>query len=155
MTRNREEITITEADRDHGKTFVLNEMPSFQAELWAGKALHMILRAGRELPPGAAGAGVAGLAATFGAANGVLSELEELHFILQHPDLSEVLGCIKFKNPAGIEMPITFDVNCQIEEIRTWKRMRFRLLTLHTGFSMPVESQTTGLKSSDSEAPST
>jgi len=155
VSRKREEITITADDRDRGKTFVLHEMPSYQAELWAGKALHMIMRAGRELPPGAEGAGMAGLAAVFGQANGVVSAMEELHFILQDPSLSEILSCIKFKNPAGIEMPISFDVNCQIEEIRTWKRLRFRLLEMHSGFSMPVESQTTGLKSSDSQIPST
>jgi len=132
--RRTKVVTITSEGRDHGKSFLITEMPSFQGERWAYRALLALSRGGFELPPGIFDAGMAGLAPIvpyllvvgFRALHA--ARWEELEALLE-----EMMQCVQFKpaDPQLLPQPLRNDATCQIEEIRTRVELRKEVLMLH------------------------
>lgn len=128
MGRHTAIVTITEDNRDHGKHFILREMPAAKSEKWAMRALCAMAASGAEIPPeavlgGMAVVAVVGLRALFAAP---YAEVEPL--------LEEMMGCVSIvvdKAPEG--RPLLDD---DIEEVGTRIKLRDEVLKLHTGFSL-------------------
>ena len=62
MARNTATIVIDAAGRDHGKVFLLTELPALQAEKWAVRAFLAMSHNGIEIPEDIANSGLAGIA---------------------------------------------------------------------------------------------
>lgn len=128
--RREKTITILDANRDQGKVFHIIEMPAFQAEKWAVRALLAMARSGIELPEGIEHAGLAGLATVS------LRAMAGVSFAEAEPLMDEMLGCVTFqpdpKQPAVRRGLVETD----IEEITTLVKLRAEALELHLGFSL-------------------
>lgn len=128
MARKTETLTISDDGRDKGKTFVLTEMPAIQGDRWAAQALSLIIKAGQDLPTGAAEAGMAGLAAA------PLTSLPVLQ-ALQDPSLDAWWECVKYQHAPKHPLQTIFQGEaCQIEEISTVSLLRMKVLEMHIGF---------------------
>lgn len=134
MARRTKLVTITSEGRDKSKSFLITEMPAYNAEKWAYKTLLALSRGGFELPPGIFEAGMAGLAAVvpyllvIGFRSLHAARWEELEGLLD-----EMMGCIQYK-PPQLELPaqdLRADTTSQIEEIRTRVELRKEVLMLH------------------------
>ena len=137
--RKVREYTVTEENRDFGKTFVLTEWPADQAERWAVRFLLALAKGGANLPAGALLAPSAGLAAVGLSMVANLSPDDAL------PLLDELMQCVKFQPPnlALQPMRILPGDGSQIEEVATRVKLKLAVLELHTGFSLPVAPLTT------------
>jgi hypothetical protein len=100
MARRSKRFTITdgtpETNRDHGKTFVLSELPADQAERWAIRCLLAFANAGRANPRGAQlMSGLEGMkdVTTSLMVQGVRS-LAYLQYSDAKPLLAEMLACV-------------------------------------------------------------
>lgn len=114
--------------RDHGKVFVVTEMPAIPGERWATQALALIIAAGQSMPSGAQEAGMAGLAAAPLASLPVVKALQD-------PSLDAWWDCVKYQhNPKHPLQEIFQGEACQIEEIATVSLLRVKVLEMHTGF---------------------
>lgn len=143
MTRHVERLTIDTEGRDKGKVFLLTEMPADAGERWANRAALALTNTGAAIPEEALGAGWATLAAIGVQALGMLR-----HENVQ-PLLDELWpACVRWVPPtAGLPpQEIVRGQNSQIEEVATRYEIYFALWKLHTGFSMPGVSQTSGLQ---------
>lgn len=147
MSRKVEKLTITAEGRDKGKVFVLTEMPSDQGERIANRIIFALLNTGATIPEEALGAGWAGLAALGLQAVGMLKA------DIVQPLLEEIWAAsVMYQHDPKIALqPITSGVNSQIEEVATRYTIHFALWKLHTGFSMPGFSPTSGLESINGE----
>lgn len=115
--------------RDHGKVFILTEMPATKAEPWATRALELLADAGTEVPAGTEG--MAGLASVMSKG---LAELKSLR-ALQDPSLDAWWDCVQYQHdPRQKPMFIIHDDGCQIEDISTITFLRAKVLELHIGF---------------------
>ena len=119
------DITIDAEGRDKGKTFHLTEMPAWQAEKWATKALFLLARSGVDVPPDILSGGMQTIAVMG------LQALLSVKFEDAEPLLDEMLACIQIQEQA-IMRPLTKD---DIEEIATYGTLRWEVLKLHVGFS--------------------
>jgi hypothetical protein len=132
------DIPARPQSRDHGKVFVITELPADQAEWWATRALLALTNAGAELPAGVAEAGMAGLAVM-----GV-NALSRLHPADVKPLLDEMMACVKYVHRPGTPPQEIFDgEESQIEEVATRVELRKAVLELHLGFSEADAPQTT------------
>lgn len=114
--------------RDHGKVFIVTEMPAVQAERWATQALSLIVAAGQTMPRGAEGAGMAGLAAAPLASLPVVKALQD-------SSLDAWWDCVRYQHdPRHPLQEIFRGEACQIEEIATVTFLRVKVLEMHTGF---------------------
>lgn len=145
MARRESKITIrTEADsklkpgRDEGKIFVLKEMSATQAEDWAMRALLALTNAGADIPDGAEGAGMAGLAVMG------IQALAGLKYADVKPLMDEMFTCVQIQpNPRDPNL-VRALVEDDIEEVATRLQLRKAILELHMGFSLPgVQSTST------------
>jgi hypothetical protein len=130
VARRTKEVTITEAGRDHGKTFILTEMPAAQGELWATRAMELLTNAGFIVAEEHKESGMAGLAVTaqpFTFATGRA---------LQDPSLESMWGYVQFqpKNREAPPQQLFAGDACQIEEWTTRLKLRVEFVQLHTGF---------------------
>ena len=130
----REQVVRIERDgRDAGKEFLLTEMSAIRAEKWAMRAMLALSRSRPDVPPEVVTGGLAALV-TFG-----LRMLSGLQFAEAEPLMDEMLlACVKRipdPNRPKVRRDLTED---DIEEISTLVRVRAELLSLHTGFSLPV-----------------
>ena len=145
MTRRTEVVTITEENRDHGKSFLLTEMTADKAERWAVRALTHAMQNGAPMPPGMVGGqglSLAGLAAV-----GVFI-LVWIPYEKLEPMLEEAMRCVQFVVGDKIKpQPIHAGNLCQIHEVSTFVMLRKKLWELHLGFSMAEVSQDTPLSS--------
>lgn len=123
MTRRTREVHIdSENSRDHGKTFVITEMPSEDAEWWAFRVLQGIAAADVEID-----------------LNAPLAELAAVGFrgIAQispekaRPIITEMMDCVKVKMPDGNTRNL---LPSDIEEVATRVKLRMEVFDLHTGF---------------------
>ena len=132
--RKVREYTVTEENRDFGKTFILTEWPADQAERWATRFLLALAKGGATLPAGALLAPSAGLAAVGLSMAANLNPDEAL------PLLDELMQCVTFQptNTALKPMKILPGEGSQIEEVATRVKLKLAVLELHTGFSLPV-----------------
>lgn len=140
--RKTKVVTIDAEGRDHGKSFLLREMPAAQGEKWAAKALLALGRAGAEVSDEAVEAGMLGILAAG------LAAFRKMAFEDAEPLLDEMLGCVSFVGDASKIDPATNtpvsrplmrgdDLNDgDIEEVRTLITLRGEVIELHTGFSV-------------------
>lgn len=149
MPRRVERKTISDTDpayRDNGKTFVLTEMDAYAGQKWATRALFALGRSGLQLPAEAMAGGWAVLAG-FG-----LQALLSADYGLIEPLLDEMLSHAKYEHaPGHALMAISPGPNCVVEEIKTFLTLQAALFKLHTGFSLPAASPTSGRSHSPQE----
>lgn len=147
MPRHIETLVITDENRDKGKRFVLTEMPADQGERWANRAALALTNTGAAIPEEALGAGWAALAAIGIQALGMLR-----HENVQ-PLLDELWPtCVRYEHKAGMPLQeIVGGVNSPIEEVSTRYQIYYALWKLHTGFSWPGVSQTSGSPESQAD----
>lgn len=130
--RKEIDVVITEEGRDRDKVFHIREMPAYQVEKWALRAVLALGRAGAEIPEGLQAAGLAGLA--YAGLNGII----KLPFEDAEPLLDEMMTCVTIKpDPARPEVTRALWPD-DIEEIATMFKLRKEVVSLHTGFSIPV-----------------
>jgi hypothetical protein len=130
MARTKEPFVVPDENRDHGKTFILTEMPGEQGELWAIQAACLIEKAGMATRPEDK-EGMAGLA-----------QLERRHghtieFLraIQDPSLEAMWQYVQFDPGGGLPpQPLFKGDACQIEEIQTRLQIRMAFLRMHLGF---------------------
>lgn len=136
MARKVLPYTVSAPGRDHGKVFVLTEMPATQAEKFAMRAFLAMSRSGMEIPDDVQGLGLAGLAMLG------LNAIAGMQFGEAEPLMDEMMACVKLqydpKHPEATRALIADDV----EEVGTLLAIRKELLTLHTGFSFPAAKST-------------
>lgn len=145
MPRHTKEVTLTDG-RDKGRTFLLTEMPADQGERWALRALLAISRSGVEVPPGLFETGWAGLASIMpylfvigfqGLAGAKWDELEPL--------LTEMMSCVQYVPGYGHPAQAIKDGTlCQIEEVKSFLKLRRMVLELHLDPSAAGVLQTMG-----------
>lgn len=138
MSRRTERLTITDENRDKGKTFILTEMSSDAGERWANRAALALMNTGAAIPEEALGAGWAALAAVGVQALGMLRHADV------QPMLDELWTQVRIVPPRP-DLPlqeINIGVNCQIQEVTTRYKIYYALWKLHTGFSLPEVSRT-------------
>lgn len=128
MARRTKEVTITAPGRDHGKKFVLTEMPAEEGEYWATRALELIEKSG-ELNAKPAGDGMAGLAEAAGAGINAARHLQDA-------SLNGMWKYVQFKpeNPKAPTQDLRED---HIEEWQTRLELRAAFFKLHVGFFSP------------------
>lgn len=128
--RREKVVKITQAGRDHGKAFLLTEMPASQSERWAIRAFMALARSGLEIPEQdeLEAMGMAGIAALG------MKALTAISFDEAEPLLEEMFGCIQAvpepKDPSA-HRPLIED---DIEEPMTRLLLRKEVFELHTGF---------------------
>jgi hypothetical protein len=120
--------TVTAANRDQGKTFLITEMSSAQSEEWAARALFTAMNCGVEIPDELLSSGLAGLAAI-----GVKS-LARVPFDMAKPLFDQMMECVQIipdrANPEFVRPLIDDD----IEEVGTRLMLRKATLDLHMDF---------------------
>lgn len=123
--------------RDCGKKFRVTEMSAYQAQWWAVRAM---LAGGKtvDLPPDALDGGMAGLA-TLG-----VKFVFSLPADDAKPLLDELLACVQYVSDAGVATAILTGDGSQIEDPQTFFKLYAKVFELHTGFSLPVGTPTSG-----------
>lgn len=137
MARKNAIVTISAEGRDKGKVFVLTELPAYEAEDWAGRALFALMNAGVEIPDNIAEAGLAGVAALG------IKALTKLPFESAKPLLDSMMKCVQIQPSPSVVRPLVPD---DIEEVATLLTLRKQILGLHMDFSMAVARSTSGSK---------
>jgi len=150
MARKELRVKITDKGRDEGKTFVLREMPSDQAERWFVRLVLALANAGAKMPEEILFGGAAGFAEMLPTLRNSLVVAIRAIQGLDHRDVQELFNemtpFITWQPPglpAPPEQEIFPGVNCQIDEVATWLKLRFELIQLHVGFSLTVDASTT------------
>lgn len=121
--RKTKEVKIEEG-RDAGKVFKITEMPAFQMDRWATRAL---IALGKSKKGGLAALGTMSI-------EDVFSALSEVDYAVTEPLLQELLECCAFvKN--GQSIVLTKDmVDGIIEDWTTLFKLRMEALVLCIGF---------------------
>jgi hypothetical protein len=134
MARKTRTLTLDAAQgRDAGKTFTITEMPAFQAEKWAIRALLALTRAGIEVPDDVMSMGMGAIAEIGVRAFGGLS------FDEAEPLLDEMMQCVHIvpdPKVAAITRPVDTE---DVEEVKTYLLLRNEVVALHTGFSVAAK----------------
>lgn len=134
-------VTISDVGRDYGKRFLITEMPAYQAEKWAQRALLALAHSEIDLGTAIMQGGIAGLAVAG------LQAMQRLTFDEAEPLLDEMLGCVKMM-PDPKNMALTRDLvlntpetpempagtGDDVQEVQTFWRLREAVFDLHTGF---------------------
>lgn len=123
-------VSISAEGRDNGKQFFIQELPAYQAERWARRALAEMVRSGADLPEDIEKAGWSGLLAM--GLRGLLGasgpEVDALH--------DELMACVEYmpdpSKPTIKRKPMPED----IEEIQTIALLKDEVFKLHSGFSI-------------------
>jgi hypothetical protein len=134
MARREAVITIARPGRDQGKTFLLTEMPSVQAEEWFNRAVMLLARSGTEVPSDIFMHGSMAFAAL--GIGAVLTGLGKAPFPEVKSLLAEMMTCVSIRTPAGPVVTMISQVLSQIEEVATIIQLREEVLSLHLGFSL-------------------
>lgn len=127
MARKSEKYTVTDDNRDNGKTFLLTELPAREAERWALRALLAMSRNGIQLPDDALDSGFASLAILG------LNMLGNVKPEEAYELMDKMLECIQFV-PDGKGLQPRPLVETDIEEVTTLIRLRAEVFKLHAGF---------------------
>ncbi len=123
-------VVATQDGRDAGKAFLITEMSARQAEKWAAKAFLALAKSGADVPDDLAGAGIVGLVTVS------LKMFGGMSFADAEPLMDEMATCWRMvpdPNRPDITRPLMPD-GSDIEEVRTYLRLRRETLELHTGF---------------------
>ncbi|MDH2051161.1 hypothetical protein [Achromobacter marplatensis] len=137
MARKQATVSISAEGRDKGKVFVLTELPAYEAEDWAGRALFALMNAGVEIPDNIAEAGLAGVAALG------IKALTKLPYDSAKPLLDSMMKCVQIQPSPSVVRPLVDD---DIEEVATLLTLRKEILGLHMDFSMAVAQSISGSK---------
>lgn len=144
MARRTQEVIIKSQGRDHGKTFVLTEMPAEEGEYWATRALELI-QSSDDLQSQISG-GMAALADAVAARAGI-----NITRHLQDASLNGMWKYVKFQ-PKNKEAPLQDLREDHIEEWTTRLDLRAAFFRLHVGFFSPenpsISGSTSGASSS-------
>lgn len=130
MARKTETYTVTDANRDNGKTFLITEMSAAQAEAWAMRAILALMDGKVELPEGIESEGMAGIARVG------IKALAGLRWDVAEPLMKEMFDCIQIIPDPARPQIIRPLIEQDIEEIMTRVKLRGEVWALHTGFSM-------------------
>lgn len=130
MARNTATYTVTDANRDNGKTFLITEMPAAQAEAWAMRAILALMDGKVELPEGIELEGMAGLAKLG------IKALAGLRWEVAEPLMKEMFDCIQIIPDPSRPQIVRPLIDQDIEEITTRVKLRGEVWALHTGFSV-------------------
>lgn len=139
MARRKKSVTITTPGRDHGKVFLLTEMPPEEGEYWATRALELLEKSG-ELPAKADGtdqSATGAMAALAGAAALGINMARHL----QDPSLNGMWQYVQFQ-PKNAKAPPQDLRDDHIEEWVTRLELRAAFFKLHVGF-FSVENHST------------
>ena len=136
MARKISTYTVGDKGRDLGKTFLLTEMPSAQAEKWAMRAVLAMIKEGIELPEGFESAGMAGLA-TLG-----ISFVGKLPFDTAELLMDEMFQCIQIMPNPNDRNVVRQLIADDIEEVATRVKLRLSIWKLHVDFSKAAAPST-------------
>lgn len=129
MARRTKVVTIdAEKGRDHGKTFLVTEMPAEAAEWWAIRALQGILGANPDFDIDIFSAPLAKIAgfAFVGLARIPAEQLKPL--------MDEMKGCVSVLLPDGKTTRALLPND--VEDFMTWVELRKEVFEVLTGFSV-------------------
>ncbi len=131
MSRKTLRLTITDDNRDLGKTFLITEPAATDAERWAMRALLGLGKGGVELPPEVLQLGAAGI--LYAAGTQALRMPTRLALNLAN----EVMSWVQI-----IEKKVTRAlVDEDIEEVTTRLKLKAEALKLTFGFFVPAAHQ--------------
>ena len=122
-------IVIDAPGRDHGKVFLLQEMPAMKAEKWAIRAFLALARNGVEIPDDLASAGLAGIAAMGIKAFGGMTYADV------EPLVDEMFTCVSIIPDATRPQVVRALITDDIDEIATLLHLRKEVFALHVDFS--------------------
>lgn len=131
MPRKTKLITITTANRDEGKQFLITEASSDATERWGMRVFMAMSRANIDIDASALDAGMAGVATI------ALRSLASMQFDDAMPLLTEMMLCVKYVpiGLKGLELARNL-VETDVEEITTLLLLREEVIDLHVGFSV-------------------
>jgi len=132
MARTTANCTIQDEGRDHGKVFVLTELPASRAESWAMRALLALMASGVEVPEGFDRMGMAGMAEVG------IRALSGLKWEVAEPLLAEMWSCVQIMPDPSKTHIVRNLIEEDIEEISTRVKIRAEVWKLHTGFLKAV-----------------
>ncbi len=133
MARKEITVTIDAEGRDHGKVFIIREMPSQRGEDWATRFLLALAANGVDVPENFFDMGMAGVAAMG------IRAIGGLRWSDAKPLLDEMMSYIRIKpgsTPVVRALNDRGDDGDDIEEIMTRLTLREAWFALHTGFSI-------------------
>lgn len=140
--RKTEIVSIAADNRDHGKTFVVTEMPAWQALQWCAKALLALTQTGADVQPGSLAKAAEGGPEVLAVLGLEIFTLVPAAVAL--PLMQEIKACVSFQAPgAVVTVPIKDGMNCQVEEISTWFVLLKAAFVLHLGFLPAAPPPTT------------
>ena len=130
MARKTSIFTVAEEGRDHGRAYLLTEMPASRGERWARRLFQAAARSGRDIPTEIMAMGMAGIAVVgfqaLAAASG-----PEMDMLMD--EMFECVTAIPDPGKPNVSRPLIED---DIDEIRTRLALRSEVFELHTGFSL-------------------
>lgn len=132
MARSIVNYTVTDDNRDKGKTFVLTEMSASKAESWAMRAILALMEGGVDLPAGFERAGLAGIAEIG------LRALSHLRWEVAEPLLAEMWDCVQYMPDPSKSHVVRDLIESDIEEVMTRIKIRAEIWKLHTDFLKAV-----------------
>lgn len=125
MARRTQTVTIdNEKSRDHGKSYVITEMPAEQAEWWAARAIQALLSENPDI--GSLGDTPLAQIAAMG-----FKALGSLPPEKMKPLLDEMFTCVKMGLPNGQSRDLLAG---DIEEVMTRMQLRKDIFMLHVDF---------------------
>lgn len=135
-------VTITRDGRDKGKVFLIREMSSYQAEMWATRAAFALRSSTEEVSEDLARQGAIALIPV------ALDLLSRMHFADARDLMAEMMECVRFVPAPNVRDELTGlpmarplkeadDYNDgDIEEVATRLQLRSEVIEIHTGFSI-------------------
>jgi hypothetical protein len=140
--RKTEAVTVAADNRDYGKTFVITEMPAWQALQWCAKALLALSQSGTDIKPGALAKAAQGGPETIATLGLEIFTLVPPAVAL--PLMAEIRACVSFQAPgAAVTVSIKDTEHSQVEEISTWFVLLKHAFILHLGFLPAAPPPTT------------
>jgi hypothetical protein len=140
--RKNETVIIAADNRDHGKTFLVTEMPAWQALTWCARAVLALSQSGSDIKPGAIAKAAEGGPETLAVLGLEIFTLVPSAVAL--PLMTEIKACVTFQAPgAAVATSIKDGELSQVEEISTWFVLLKHAFILHLGFLPAATSPTT------------
>jgi hypothetical protein len=130
MARRTDKVFIDREGRDHGKLFIITEMPAMQAEYWAGRLLTMFAAGNSQVPSGFFQMGFEGCAAWI-AVHGIGG----IDWNVCRPLLDEMMECVTMQPDPSKSITRQL-VDGDIEELSTLMILREAWFDTHLGFSV-------------------
>lgn len=125
MARKIIEVTITDDNRDKGKSYRITEMPIMTAQEFAGRVFFAAMNCGVKLPGDIRQLGMADLWAIG------ITMIEKIPYEWARPLLAMLMECVDIPTEAGIYRK---RVESDIEEITTVFKLYAETLKLHFDF---------------------